>query len=241
MENQNEKLTIPGAIVVAGVIIALALLYTGGKRAAPTPATPSANTTDQNKAGQLKLASNVKPITSADHILGNPNAPVKIIEFSDIQCPFCRQYHPVLTQIMNEYGKQGKVAWVYRHFPLVSIHPLAEPAAIASECVFEQGGNDQFWEYINKLFADGLTNTAQLSDTARSIGVNMAQFSACTQATTGKANDVVQADIADGLNSGVSGTPYSIIIGKDGKVFAPLSGAAQYPQVKALIDAALAQ
>lgn len=98
----------------------------------------------------LQVAQNIKPITSSDHIFGNPAAPLKIVEFSDLECPFCQKFHPTLKQLVNDYN--GEVAWVYRHFPLESIHPSARPAAEASECVASLGGNDAFWQYLDLLF-----------------------------------------------------------------------------------------
>ena len=241
---QEKNMTVPGAIVAAGVIIALAVLYTGGgKNGAQKVADTEVKTVTQKQTKE-ELAANVKPVSSADHIIGNPNAPVKIIEFSDIQCPYCQQFHPTLLQAMDEYGKAGKVAWIYRHFPLVSIHPLAMPAALASECVAEQGGNDMFWAYLNKLFADGLTSEQQISDTAKELGVvkklgglDMASFKTCLE--TQKYKDAVEAEIQNAIDSGVSGTPTSIVLDKNGKVVGVLGGASPYAQVKALIDVAL--
>jgi len=236
---QEQKMSVPGAILIAGVIIAVAVIYTGGKNSKLTnPKTEQAVQTGE-KITKEKLAENVRPVSGKDHIIGNPTAPVKIIEFSDIQCPYCRQFHPTLQQAMEEYGKQGKVAWVYRHFPLVSIHPLAMPAALASECVAEQGGNDAFWTYLNKLFADGLTSEAQVRSTALSFKLDMTKFDDCLASE--KYKDLVQADIQNGLDSGTSGTPSSIVLGKDGKVVGVLGGAVPYAQVKALIDVALSQ
>ena len=91
------------------------------------------------------------PISGDDHIFGNKNADVIIVEYSDFECPFCQQFHPTLKQIVADYD--GQVAWAYRHLPLESLgHVNAKPAAEASECVAELGGNDAFWQYTNLLF-----------------------------------------------------------------------------------------
>ena len=84
-----------------------------------------------------------------DPVMGDPDAPITIIEFSDFQCPFCEKFHPTSQQVLQEYGDD--VRWVYRHFPLDSIHPRARPSAMASECADEQG---KFWEFANTLFAN---------------------------------------------------------------------------------------
>lgn len=106
-----------------------------------------------NAKGKTAGAVDVKvaAVTDQDHIRGDIKAPVKIIEFSDLECPFCGRFHPTMQQAFNEY--QGKVAWIYRHFPLESIHPTARPLAEASECAASIGGNDKFWEFIDTAFA----------------------------------------------------------------------------------------
>ena len=72
-----------------------------------------------------EATSAVRPVNGEDHILGNPDAPVKLIEFSDFECPFCKRFHPTMKRLMDEYGEDGRVAWVYRHFPLDAIHSKA--------------------------------------------------------------------------------------------------------------------
>lgn len=91
-----------------------------------------------------------RPISEDDHLYGNPDAEVTVIEYSDFECPFCKTFHPIVERLVNE--SDGKVNWVYRHFPLESIHPNARGMALASECVAELGGNEAFWEFSNKLF-----------------------------------------------------------------------------------------
>ena len=237
-EKVHEKLTIPGAIVTAGIVIALAVLYTGGKKSTSPLAGQNDNQVNKQEQ-QAKQIESIKPVTSDDHILGNPNAPVKIVEFSDIECPFCKRFHPVLQKIMDDFGKDGKVAWVYRHFPL-SIHQKATPEAIATECVNEQGGNDIFWKYLGQLFAESLSNN-QTPDTlpaeiAKKLGVDILKFNECV--TSGRYDAKIQAHIEDGISAGVSGTPYSIVIAKNGKKF-PLNGSLPYDNVRTIVELAL--
>ncbi|MEK7188140.1 MAG: thioredoxin domain-containing protein [Patescibacteria group bacterium] len=91
-------------------------------------------------------------VSPSDHLRGDPNAPVKVVEFSDLQCPYCQVFQGVLQQVMAEYGADGKVAWAYRHFPLSSIHSKALPWAEESECAAQVGGPEKFWEYIDVRF-----------------------------------------------------------------------------------------
>ncbi|MCX6739417.1 MAG: thioredoxin domain-containing protein [Candidatus Parcubacteria bacterium] len=91
------------------------------------------------------------PVTAKDHILGNPNADVKIITHADFECPFCKRFHATMEDVMKQYQAGGKVAWVIRHFPLTQLHDKAPIEAEASECANELGGNAKFWEYVNLL------------------------------------------------------------------------------------------
>jgi protein-disulfide isomerase len=80
-------------------------------------------------------------------VKGQAGSPITLIEYSDFQCPFCVRAEPTIKQILSEYG--DKVLFVYKHFPLTQIHPLAQRAAEASECAKDQG---KFWEFHGKLF-----------------------------------------------------------------------------------------
>jgi len=96
-------------------------------------------------------ATTIRKPSESDHIIGSPTAPIVLVEYSDFQCPFCQMIHPSLQQLVSE--SNGKIAWVYRHFPLYQIHPQATPAANAAECIAEQLGNDGFWKFANTLLA----------------------------------------------------------------------------------------
>ena len=102
---------------------------------------------EQKKAAEAK-AKDVKPVSENEHIRGDKNAKISLIEYSDYECPYCKRFHDTPKQVLEEY--EGKVNWVYRHFPL-GFHATATPKAIASECVAELGGNDKFWEFSDIL------------------------------------------------------------------------------------------
>jgi protein-disulfide isomerase len=193
---------------------------------------------------RTEAAGAVKPVGPKDHIQGNLTAPVKIIEFSDFECPFCKQFHSTMRQLMDEYGKDGKVAWVYRHFPLDELHSKARKEAQASECANELGGNQGFWAYTNRLFEIAPSNNqldlTLLPQIAQELGLNRAAFETCLagDARGGKYADHIQSDYQDASAAGGNGTPYTIVIGPDGKLF-PISGAQPYAALKAIIGAAL--
>jgi protein-disulfide isomerase len=92
----------------------------------------------------------LQTLNPSDHIQGDVStAPATIIEYSDIDCPYCKKLHPTLQQLFDE----GKIAWVYRHSPIPQLHPYAHVKAVASECVYEIAGQQAFWQYLDALVA----------------------------------------------------------------------------------------
>jgi len=227
-ENRNNALLIPLSIVLAGAMIAGAV-YLGG-----------------NKGGALALDSiqdlkkevKVEAVNSSDHILGSKTAEIVVIEYSDFECPFCKVFHNTMHQIVDEYD--GKVAWVYRHFPIEQLHSKAKKEAEASECAFDQGGNTLFWKYIDKLFATTNSNDsldlAKLPQIASDLGLNVDLFNECLE--NGKYTKKIEDDIVKAMDAGASGTPYSVIINKDGKQTL-IKGAEPIENVRLKIDSAL--
>jgi len=191
-------------------------------------------------------AGGVKPVTAEDHVLGNRSAKVKLIEFSDFECPFCKDFHGTLKQVMTDYEKTGQVAWVYRHFPLDSLHSKARKEAQASECANELGGNDAFWAFANALFEIAPSNNrldlAELPKIARKIGLDGSKFETCLAGdpSGGKYAAHIEANYQDATASGGTGTPFTIIVDANGKVY-PMTGAQSFAAVKAIIDVALKQ
>ena len=201
----------------------------------------------QQQAEEQRLseaAKGVKPVNDEDHIRGNANAPVKVVEFSDFECPFCKSFHASMKQVMNEYEKDGKVAWVYRHFPLDQIHSKARKEAQAAECAAELGGNKAFWAFADGLFEIAPSNNrldlALLPKIAEGMGLDKAKFAACLSGDQrgGKFAAHIEANEQDAMAAGGTGTPYSLVINSKGHIF-PVNGAQPYEAVKAIIDAAL--
>lgn len=221
------KLILPGAILLAAILISGTLLYVNVAR---------------NGRGALiggdKKEEPVEVSADDDAFLGLKDAKVTLIEFSDFQCPFCRKFwKETLPQIKRDYIDTGKVKFVYRDFPL-SFHPGAEPAAEAGECAEEQG---KYWEMHDKIFlAQSLKGEGTVSFTvsdlkkwAREIGLNAGQFNQCLD--SGKYKEEVQKDFQAGTAAGVSGTPTTFINGR------PIVGAQAYESFKVLIDEELAK
>ena len=172
-----------------------------------------------------------------DAVLGNLNAPVTIIEFSDYECPFCaRFYNQTLPSIKSEYIDTGKVKYVFRDYssgfedPSGRYHPLAQPAAEASECVREQGGDNAFWKYHDMIFE----NQAQLSEANLLKWAMEMNYDIKDCLDSNKFESEVKKDFRDGQAAGVRGTPAFFINGK------LLSGAQPFGAFKQAIDAELA-
>ncbi len=170
------------------------------------------------------------PTIDDDAVLGDKNAPVTIIEFSDYQCPFCgRFWSQTLPQIKQNYVDTGKVKLVFRDFPL-DFHPFALPAALATECVREKGGDAAYWKMHDKIFENQASLSADnLKSWAKSLGYDIVS---CLDSK--KYQNEVQKDQQEGSAAGVQGTPAFFVNGK------LISGAQPYTVFQQAIDAALA-
>jgi protein-disulfide isomerase len=216
-EIKKLELTPSAAILIVGALIAGTILFVNYY--SPAQGAPNMDTTS------------VRLPSTSDHIIGSPNAPIVLIEYSDLECPFCASIHPTLTRIVAE--SQGEVAWVYRHFPLENIHNEARPAAIASECIAKLAGNDAFWQFIDTIFI----NQDQMSSSyyvqiATELGASPVAFRTCL--ASGEFDSVVDTDYTEAVANGGNGTPFTIIVGKDGTLV-PFSGALPYAQIMAVI------
>jgi protein-disulfide isomerase len=237
IKNMNmEKFSVPLAIVIAGGLIGGALYYSNLKGAKELA---KAKVYETNTIGNKV---DMKPVSNDDHILGNPNADVIIVEYSDTECPYCKVFHSTLRRVMDEYGKGGRVAWVYRHFPIDSLHPKARKEAEATECANELGGVSKFWEYTNMIYATTNSNNsldpAELPKIAKSVGLDVTKFNACL--SSGKYAAKVEEQYQDAVKAGGRGTPNTILVSKDG-TNTTIQGAQPYESLKPVLDALLAK
>lgn len=240
MDNSKSIQWIAGAIIVGCVLISGSILYTdfasnkggvGNQQGNQQPPPPSGS-------GEVSM--------DDDAVLGDENAPVTMVEFSDYQCPFCRKFFiDTLPSIKKDYIDTGKLKLVFRDYPL-NFHPAAQKSAEAAECADEQG---KYYQMHDKLFAEQqkqgegtVTYTVQdIKKWAGEIGLNAANFNSCLDSN--KYKDEVAKDMADGQAAGVDGTP-GFLVGKstsDGiiKEATLITGAQPYDQFKAAIDAIL--
>ena len=171
-----------------------------------------------------------------DHKTGNLNADIVLIEYSDYSCPYCKNFHTTMQQVMENYG--DRIMWVLRHYPLTSIHPLAYKQAAAAECISKIGGDKKFWEFTDKVFLSNTqVNEEELAKIAGQLGINQDQYQTCLAEDA--ISEKVDADYSSGLNAGVTGTPTSFIMDLRTGEVSPIKGAMPYEQVKASIESML--
>lgn len=239
---------IPAAIIIAGALIAWGLFARGGS----TKSQDAAQGKDLINGALSEPTTEIADVTNSDHIRGDKNAKIVLIEYSDLECPYCKVYHETVKKLYDEYSKTGQVAWVYRHFPLsygeAVLHRQAAKEAEATECAYELGGDDAFWKFTDSIYAttksnDGL-DLSTMPALAEAAGVDKAKFSACVD--SGKYADKVKEAYEAGLKAGAEGTPYTVIRFKGQNI--PLVdaqgrglGALPYDVFKKVIDKMLAQ
>jgi protein-disulfide isomerase len=222
--SDRSSLVLPASILIAALLISGAVFY-------------SSRVNKDNLVGNVAQRVAQQPPTGGkidvsaddDAVLGDKDAPVTIIEFSDYECPFCsRFWSDTLPQLKREYIDTGKVKLVYRDFPL-SIHPNAQIAAEAAECAGEQG---KYWEMHDQIFENqGQLGEGALKQWALGLGLDSGKFNSCLD--SGKFTSEVQKDLADGSAVGASGTPTFFINGRK------IVGAQPFSAFKAIIDSEL--
>lgn len=232
-----KEFAVPISIMVAGAFIGAGLFFGGGG------GTPAAQLADTNPIQQpsADTTDSFDPITDEDYVKGPRDAAITIVEYSDFDCPFCSRFHNTMNQVVA--NSETEIAWVYRHFPLEQLHPNAFSVAVAAECVGEQGGNDAFWQFTDSYFearasGDNLSHGELVPRLVLEAGAERTAFTECFE--SGRYNEVIQSDIEDALETGGRGTPWSILIGPNGKTY-PISGAQPAQVIEQVIQAALAE
>lgn len=224
---RTQQLGIIGIIVVGALLVAAALIY------------PSLRPVGEVAAAK----SHERPMVN-DNAMGDPNAPIKIEEFSDYQCPYCaRFFEETESQIAATYVATGKVYFVYRSFGNF-IGPESKAAAEAAYCA---GDQNKYWEYHDILFANqtgenvGAYSDRRLQAFAESLSLDMDAFNSCFN--SGKFADRVEQDYQDGSAAGVTGTPaFFLTYTVNGETKHKLiAGAYPFSEFQTQIDGALAE
>ena len=173
-------------------------------------------------------------IEEGDPLLGDADAGISVVEFSDFQCPFCsRAYYGLVTDLKNsDMFKDGEVNFLYKHFPLNSIHPFAQKAAEAAECANRQ---DMFWEYHDLLFANqNALSDSDLKAYAGQVGLDTDTFDSCLDDDEAKAE--VDKETQQATGSGGRGTPYFVVVNNENGQTTAVSGAVPFGQLEAAIN-----
>jgi protein-disulfide isomerase len=257
-QNNNEKISVKkstfnGLIIGVIILVGITAFFAGSYTSNLNSNQISEDDLDDAIAKlELKLLQNqlptkqpsapVKISIDDDPIIGNPDAPITIVEFSDFQCPFCARFHTqTLPSILEEYIDQGKVKLVFRDFPIQSIHPNALPASVAAECANEQGKFREMHDTLfekqnewNKLETDDALSL--FSQYAADMQIEQKSFDSCL--SSGKYIPEIKNDLDDGRDYGVSGTP-GFFVGNDKVGYVELKGAQPFESFKKIIDAQL--
>ena len=249
-----KKSTFNGLIIGIIVLVGIAAFFAGSYTANLNSNQISAEDLENAIAKlELKLLQNQLPTERSaplpveisaddDPIIGDPDAPITIIEFSDFQCPFCARFHiQTLPSLMEQYIEDGKVNLVFRDFPIQSIHPNALPASVSAECANDQGKfkemHDVLFEKQNEWNREETSvAVAMFIQYAKEIQLDGEEFEACI--SSGKHIDEIRDDLNDGRDYGVTGTP-GFFIGNDEIGYIELKGAQPFDSFKKVIDAQL--
>jgi len=224
---KRETWLIPGAIIAAGLLLAIAVYTIRAQELTLPP------------EGDVSL---VRPITEADHLIGSPEASVVIIEYADIDSSYAKDFQQTMMQLMTEYGPSGEVAWVYRHLPLIDRHPNARLHAEASECVASLGGPNSFWRFIDAAHARAPgsqeLNPRDYPAIVEQMGIRTEAFESCLNENTYAAR--VVDDFENGINAGAGGSPFSVVLIR-GTAPITIDGAVPYESMKRIVEESLAK
>lgn len=244
--------SVQGSVIIGAIIISLAILISNG-----TIKLKGLNTTKQNVAGtQASPLPSTEPEESTiaqvslddDPVLGEKDAKVTVVEFSDYECPFCkRHFTQVYPQLKKEYIDTGKIKLVFRDLPLSFHDPMATTEAIAANCAREQGGDEAYFKMHDEMFAKTTSNgtgltVEQLPVLAQNVGLSGEALKKCVDEK--KYESEVQKDLADAESYGANGTP-TFFIGKSSDTGTisgkKIVGAQPFSAFKTEIDQLLAE
>ncbi len=218
---------LPGAILAAGILLAISVYAVRSTTDIVVPqGDPEA----------------VRPVRPEEHILGNPEAVVKVVTYADIDCAACKEFQQTMAQVMTEYGPNGQVAWVYRHLPLIDIHVYAKSHAEAAECVASLGGEGSFWRFIDLIQAIAPNQSEFLPEgypvVVQQLGIPQASFDQCM--ATHQFASRVEDDFGNALDTGADSAPYVVLL-IHGNDPITIEGGLSYETMKKLLDDSIAK
>lgn len=237
MDENRSSFALPIVIIIGLLIVVGAFYYKSQNPQAnkPTPTIPTELSQLLPIANGIDLTK-FRPVDNTDKILGSADAPIKLVVYTDLECPACKYFHEQLKLVEAKYITTGEVTVIYRDLPLDSLHSKSRGEFLAAECVNEIGGNDKFWQFVDKIFEvtpsnDGL-DPAVLTQTANSLGIDSASFDACVKAN--KYAGQIQKSIDEALALGVPGTPFFVLVTPDQTV--PVFGGVPADSLSTVFD-----
>lgn len=227
---EKQSLNLSTAIIFAAIIVAGGLFF--GLKSSDNGGSKITTTTGVGKI-------DIRLLDDSDYILGSPDADITLIEYSDLECPACKFFEGSLEQTLDKYGKDGTFAWVYRQFPLTSLHSQAIKESEAILCAGKLGGNNSYWDLVNKIFEVTPSNNgldlAKLPDYAVSIGLDKAEFEECLN--SGEMIERIQAEYNEAVMAEAGGTPFSILVLKKPLSKDEITSFESYAKLKGLAGA----
>lgn len=237
MNENRSSLVVPIALIVFIIVIIIAFYYQKQNPGQNNYRSSVSSELSQfiSPASGVNLAK-FRPVDNTDKVRGSTNAPIKLVVYTDLECPACKFFHEQLKILENDYVKNGSLAIIYRDFPLDSLHTKSRTEFLAAECVNEIGGLEKYWQFMDKIFeitpsSDGL-DLVELDNTARNLGIEMTSFEACMQSN--KYATKIQSSVEEAVAMGAKGTPFLVII--SGNQIIPVFGGIPAERLAGALD-----
>jgi protein-disulfide isomerase len=234
-----DTFAVPGAIILAGVIIAVAVFISnrnGGTDGVDTESPENTLGEEVAPEGDSEFATATTDLGDAPYLGNRDTAKLAVVEFSDYRCGYCERHKDeTLPSIVENYVDSGDIIYVYRDFPI-----YGDDINNGARCVFNLEGIDAYKEFHDKGF--NLEDDSAIYDVAKSVGVNESEFDSCYSST--KYQDQVDADLAAGQSAGIQGTPGFVIgtLDADGQVTGVLvPGAYPYETFEEILNGYLSE
>lgn len=236
---ENKSYAVPVVVAIAIVIIVGAIFfYKGPVNGDSQLAVITESLTPIIQPAEGVVLDSFREMDSSDKIWGDSAASVKLVIYSDLECPACAWFHDQLKGL-GDYVDGGKIAVAFRHLPLESIHQNAKGLAIAAECANSVGGNEKFWGFIDFVFAASDKADAKLiENAAKATGLELAEIEKCI--TDKEATAMVESNSLEATTLGAQGTPFVVLVGPNGLKL-PIYGGRETANLKAAIDLILSE
>jgi protein-disulfide isomerase len=214
-----------------------------GSPAAPSQGTGDGGPTEAPSQPSGQQTSDVPASVGDDPVLGQEDAPVTLVKFTDFGCPFCQRWSDnTKPQLVSEYVESGDLKIVYKDSPIPQLHPGAEQAHVAANCVYDQAGADAYYDYTDELYGiqnqfasrTGQSATDALVSTASDLGYDI---SSCVENNT--YDDEISEDKTEAENAALRGTPHFVVKASAADTGTPVRGAQPFSQFQQLIESQL--